>query len=74
MQSSRVSWGVLEQVNLASDEFLETVKFNVDLQQLNLVDLQQLKMEIPLETPGLGKNHPQHAQSGVDMRGVKELR
>jgi hypothetical protein len=55
MQSSRVSWGVLEQVNLASDEFLETVKFNVDLQQLNLVDSQQLKMGIPLETPGLGK-------------------
>jgi len=31
--------GPQEQVNLASDEFLETVKVNVDLQQLNRVDL-----------------------------------
>jgi len=40
------------------------VKINVDLQQLKLVDLEQLKMEISLEASGLGKNHPQHAQSG----------
>jgi hypothetical protein len=40
------------------------VKINVDLQQLKLVDLQQLKLEILLEASGLGKNHPQHAQSG----------
>ena len=43
------TFGPQEQVNLASDEFLETVKINVDLQQLNRVDLQQLKMEIALE-------------------------
>jgi len=55
---------VQEQVHLARDEFLETVKINVDLEQLKLVNLQQLKLEISLEASGLGKNHPQHARSG----------
>jgi len=45
------TFGPQEQVNLASDEFLE-VKINADLQQLRLVDWQQLKMEVSLEASG----------------------